>query len=101
MFLIFGIDQFAVGLLVPPHEAEIAVHDVGSRMDVADDALAAGDALRGGEHVLDGVARLVLGYGRIAGATEAAMAVPSIRAGVHVRAVIGVDHMAGGAAAGT
>ena len=44
-FCLRGIHQLAVGFLVPPHEAEVAVHDVGAGVDVADDALAGRDAV--------------------------------------------------------
>ena len=46
MLLLRRVHQLAVGLVVPPHEAQVAVHDVGAGMDVADDALAAGNGER-------------------------------------------------------
>ena len=65
LFLMLRIHQLAVGLVVPPHVAEIGVQHVRAGMHVAHDALAGGRGRR--ELVLDRMARLVLrdrGIGR-------------------------------------
>ena len=56
--LLGRVHQLAVGLVVPPHGAEVAVHHGGAGVDVADHALARRDRVR--ELVLDRMARLVL-----------------------------------------
>lgn len=43
MFFSAGVHEACVGLEIPPHESEVAVHDSGTGVDMADDALAAGD----------------------------------------------------------
>ena len=98
-FCFCGIHQLAVGLLVPPHVAEVAVHDVGAGVDVADDALAGGDGR--GEPVLDRDGR-VRSWGWSGRGSELRPRLPScgVGAGVDRRAVVGVDDVAGGAAAG-
>ena len=67
-------------------------------MNVADDALAGRDAH--GELVLDRMAGLVAGNGRIGLKRQPGIAEGGVRPGVDRRAVVGVDHVAGGAAAG-
>src|SRR5262249_14759686 len=69
-------------------------------MHVADDALACGNAVARRKAVLDRVARHIARDGRIVGEAQTAVAVDRVRAGVHPRAVVPVDHMTGGAAAG-
>ena len=73
---------------------------VRAGVDVADDALAGRDA-RVVKLVLDRVARLVLGNRRV-GAAKLVPRLPYLAygPGVDRRAVVGVDDVAGGAAAG-
>ncbi len=97
VFLRLGIHQFAVGFLVPPHVTGVRIEHIRARMYVADDALAGGDC--DGELVLDRVAGLVAGNGRVGLKREPLVAVGGVRAGVDARAVVGVDHVAGRAAA--
>ena len=80
--------------------AEVAVHDVGAGMDVADDALAGRDGVARCEAMLDRMARLVLGNGRVGGVGCRRGCRNGVRAGVDRRAIVGVDDVAGGAAAG-
>ncbi len=63
LFLLDRIHQLAIGLIVPPHIANIAIQHVRAGMDVADDALTGGDRQR--KFVRDGMPRFVLGYRRI------------------------------------
>ena len=68
------VHQLAVGLLVPPHVAEVAVHDVRAGVDVADDALAGRDA--GGELCSigwPGSSLGMVGSGRVAGSAAVAV----------------------------
>ena len=66
-------------------------------MNVADDALAGGNGAR--ELVLDRMARLVLRNGRIDLRAVRLIAVLGVGPGMHRRAIVGVDDMAGRAAA--
>ena len=66
-------------------------------MHVADHALAGGN--RPGQAVLDGMARLVLGDRGVARGAPAGVAIRRPRARVGRVPVVGVDHVAGGAAA--
>ena len=65
---------------------------------MADHALARGDGAR--EDVLDGMAGLVFGNGGIGGSAEAGVAELRVGAGVRRIAIVGVNDVAGGAAAG-
>ena len=65
-------------------------------MNVADHALAGGNGAR--EAVLDGVAFLVLLDGGVGGGAVAQVAARGVGAGVRGVAIVGVDHVAGGAA---
>ena len=96
--LLGRIHVLAVGFVVPPDVAEIRRDHVGAGMDVADDALAGRNRAR--ELVLDRMARFVLRNGRIDLRAVALIAVRGVGPGMHRRAVVGVDHMAGRAAAG-
>ena len=98
--LLLRIDQVAVGLLVPPHVADVAVHDVGAGMDVTDDALAGWNPVARSELVVNRVPALPFGDRGIGGETKAAVAERRIGPRMDRRAVVGVDHMAAGAAAG-
>ena len=69
-------------------------------MDVADDALAGGDAVARCELVVDGVAALLLGDRGVGRKTLATVAELGVGAGVDRRAVVGVDDVAAGTAAG-
>src|SRR5207247_2366702 len=51
--LLFGVHELGVGLVVPPHVAEVGIEDVCAGMDVADDAGAGGHGAD--ELVFDGV----------------------------------------------
>src|SRR5947209_191477 len=75
----------------------MAIEDVRAGMNVTDDALAGRD--RGRETVLDGVAGLIFGDGRVGGKAVALVPGPGVGAGVDERAVVGVDDVARGAAA--
>ena len=98
--LLVRVDQIAVRFLVPPHVADVAVHHRRAGMDVADDALAGGDPAPGGEAVLDRMAALPTRDHRIDREALAAVAELRVRPGMDGGAVVGVDHMAAGAAAG-
>ncbi len=98
VFLLRRVHQLAVGLVVPPHETQVAVHDVGAGMNVAGDALAAGNGER--ELVADRMAGAVLGNGRVGRKARALVAEAGIRPRMHGRAVVGVDHVAAAATAG-
>src|SRR5881396_571096 len=67
-------------------------------MDVADDALAGGYGPC--KLVRNRMSRFVVRDRRIVAERRAAVAELSVRSGMHRRAVVGVDHVAGGAAAG-
>ena len=98
--LLVRVDQIAVGFFVPPHVADVAVHHRRAGMDVADDALAGGDPAPGGEAVLDRMAALPTRDHRIDREALATVAELRVRPGMDGGAVVGVDHMAAGAAAG-
>lgn len=68
MFFFAGVHEPRVGFEVPPHEAEVAVHDSGTGVNVADDALAAGDSAC--EAVSDGVSGFVFWDGGIGDTDE-------------------------------
>ena len=91
------VQQRAVRLLVPPHVAQVTVENVGPRVHVADDALAARNGSR--EAVLDRMAGLVLGNRRIARLTQTAIAGNPVGPGIHGRPVVGVDDVTRRAAA--
>ena len=97
MLLLGRVHQFAVGLVVPPHEAQVAVHDVGAGMDVAHDALAAGNGKR--ELVVDRMAGTILGNGRVRRKACAAIAEAGIRPRMDRRTIVGINHVASAAAA--
>ena len=67
-------------------------------MNVANHALAGGDGAS--ESVFDGMARFRFGNGGIARSAEAGVAELRVRAGVRGVAIVGVNHVAGRAAAG-
>ena len=69
-------------------------------MDVTDDALAGGNAVAGRELVVDRVAALVLRNRGVDGEAFAAVAELRVGTGVDWRAIVRVDDMAAGAAAG-
>ena len=99
LLLLRRIHFVAVGFVVPPDVAEIGGDHVGAGVDVADHALAGGDGAR--EGVLDGMARFVLGDGGIGRRAEAASGRTARRGrSATAIAVVGVDDVAGGAAAG-
>ena len=97
MFLFLGVHQLAVGLFVPPHVASVRIEDICTRVDMTDNALAGGDGQR--EPVLDRVARLVGGDGGVALEARAVVAEDRVRPRVDPGAVVGIDHVAAGAAA--
>ena len=68
MFFDSGVHVASIGFEVPPHEAEIAVHDSGAWVNVADDALAAGNSA--GEAMSDGVSGFVFWDGGIGDTDE-------------------------------
>ncbi len=96
--LLGGIHLVAINLVVPPRIAKVRGDHVGSRMHVANHALARRDGAR--ELVLDGMAGLTLGDGGIAGCGLSHVAVSGVAGGVLLGAIIGVDHMAGAASTG-
>ena len=96
--LVPRVHELAVGLVVPPGIAEIAVREAGAGMHVTDDALARRDRPR--ERVTDRMAPLAVRNGRIDGGARAEVARARVRSGVEPVAVVGVDHVAGAAAAG-
>ena len=98
--LLRRVHQFAVGLLVPPHEADVAVHDVGAGMDVADDALAGRDALPVANWCSIGWPGSFLGMVGSVEKLRPWWPYFGIGAGIDRRAVVGIDDVAGGAAAG-
>src|SRR5262245_38140497 len=83
------IHAVAVGLVVPPHVAEILGGVGCAGMYVADHALAGRDGAR--QTVLYGVALLVLWDRGIAGGAVAQVAARGIGAGVRRIAIVGVD----------
>ena len=94
----FGYIDLAVGLVVPPGVAEVGGDHVGAGVHVAGDALARRD--RAGEGVLQRVARLVLRDGRVGGLGRSRGCPPRRRRPeFDRRAVVGVDDVAGAAAA--
>ena len=95
--LLRRIHVLAIGLVVPPDVAEIRRHHVRAGMNVADDALAGGNGAR--ELVLDGMAGFVAsGWWDRSGAVRL-IAVSGVRAGMNRRSIVGINHVAGGAAA--
>ena len=84
-----GIHQLAVSLVVPPHEAEVTLQHGRAGVHVAGDALARWN--RGREFVLDRMAGFVLGDRRIGVLAQPTMPRLSVRAGVHRRAIVGID----------
>ena len=72
IFLLLRIHEFAVAFLVPPGVAEVRIHEEITLVHVAGDALAGRD--RTSEAVVDGMAALVLGNGRIAAEAETLVA---------------------------
>ena len=97
-FCSFGIHQLAVGFLIPPHVTCVGIEHIRAGMNVADDALAGRDSH--GELVLDGMAGLIAGDRGVGLKGEPSVAEAGIRPGVDARAVVGIDHVARGAAAG-
>ncbi len=104
VLLLLGIHQLAVGLVVPPHVAEVAVEDVRTGVNVADHALAGRDPQF--KLVLNRMARLVLANHRV-DVLDPLVALGGGRAPVAVLgqepaggriAIIGVQHVAGTAA---
>ena len=100
IFLFLRVDQLAVTLLVPPHVADVTVHHGRAGMDVADDALAGGNAVARRELVMDRVAALLLRDRGVDRKALAAIAELRVGTGVDRRTVVGVDDMAARAAAG-
>ncbi len=98
VLLLLRIHQLAVGLLVPPRIAHIRIHDRRAGVNMTHHALTRGD--RAGEFMLDRVALLVLRDRGVGVPRQAEVTGGGIRPGVHGRAVIRVDDVAGGAAAG-
>ena len=96
--LLRRIHFVAVDFVVPPSETEIRREHVRAGMDVADHALARRNGAR--EDVLDGMAGLILGNSRIGRSAETGVA--ELRIGCRVRriAIVCVNDVAGGAAAG-
>ena len=95
---VFGLRRVhavAIGLVVPPHVAEILGRVGSAGVNVADHALAGGNRAR--QAVLDGVAFLVLLDGGVGGGAVAQVAARGIGTGVRGVAIVGVDHVAGGA----
>ncbi len=92
-----GPDQFAVGLDVPPHEAGVAIHHVVPGWTWQTMHWLVG--IDGGEAVLDRVARLVSRDGRVGAEAGAAVAELRVRTRGDSPAVVGVDDVAGRAAA--
>ena len=92
-----GIHQLAVGLVVPPGVPVVALGHRGPGVHVTDHALAGRDRVR--ELVSDGVSRLVPRDGGVGGGAPAEVAMDGVGPGVVRRAVVGVDHVAGRAAA--
>ena len=96
VFLALRPHERRVGLVVPHGVAEVGVHEHVRLVHVAVHALGRRDGA--GEGVLDRVARLILVDRRIDGRGLAVAPVLSPgQAGVRL-AVVGIDHMAGGAA---
>ncbi len=94
------VHHLPVGLVVPPGVAEVGRDHVGPRVHVAGHALARRD--RTGEDVLDGMPGLVLRDGRVDAPAQPAVAelVARVGPGIGPGAVVRVDDVAGGAAAG-
>ncbi len=97
LVLMRRVHQGPVGLLVPPGVPQVAIHDAGAGVDVADDALARRHPR--GEPVLDRMPLLVLGDRRVGVLRQSQVACSRVGARVHGRAIIGINDMAGGAAA--
>ena len=97
IMLLRRIHVLAIGLVVPPDVAQIRRHHVRSRMNVAHDALAGGDGAR--EFVHDGMAGFIARNGGVDLKAMPLIAESGVWAGMDGRAIVGVNHMAGGAAA--
>ena len=93
----FGIHEFAVGFLVPPGVAEIRIHKQIALMHVAVHALARRDRAR--ELVHDRMAALVFGDRLVGREAKPVMTVFALPAGVRGRTIIGINDVAGRAAA--
>src|SRR5437016_2499090 len=95
--LLGRIHELAIGLVVPPDEAQIGRQHIRSRMYVAGDALAG----RNGscELMLYGMPGLVFRNGGIDLRAMSLVAEGRVRTGMHRRAIVSVDHVARGAAA--
>ena len=89
--LFHRIHQLAIGLVIPPHESEIAVHHIRARMDMADDALTRRNLQR--EFMLDRMSRFAARDRRIGRMTCAAISEARVWPGMHSRTVIRVDHV--------
>ena len=96
--LLGRIHFVGVEFVVPPGEAEVRGDHVRAGVDVADHALAGGNGAS--ERMFDGMAGLGLVDRGIGGGACAAVAKLCVCGGVRWIVVVGVDDVAGGAAAG-
>ena len=92
-----GIHEVGVQLVVPPHVSVVGLGDAGAGVHVTDDALRGRD--RAGELVLERVAALVLRDGRVLLLRAAVVAELGDVGRVDRVAVVGVESVAGRAAA--
>ena len=95
--LLLRIHEFAVRLLVPPGVTEIRIHEEIALMHVAVHALARRNRAR--ELMHDRMAALVFRNRLVRGEAESLVAVLAPPAGVRGRTIVGVNDVAGGAAA--
>ena len=93
-----GIHEFAIGFLVPPGVTEIRIHEQIALMHVAVHALAGRNRAR--ELVHDRMPALVFRDRWVGAEAEPLMAVLAPPTGIGRRAIVGVDDVTGGAAAG-
>ncbi len=96
--LLGGPHVLAIHFVVPPGIAEISRDHVRPRVHVADHALAGRNRAR--ELVADGMSGLISRNGGIGGRGLSQISGRSVGAGMFRRTIVGVDHVAGAAAAG-
>src|SRR5450755_105028 len=98
IFLLLVIHVFAIRFVVPPGVTEVGGDHVGAGMDVTGDASTRRNSA--GELMLDGMPGFILWNGLVHLSAVAAISVFGILPGVNWTAVIGVNYVTGGAAAG-
>ena len=95
--LLLRIHEFAVGFLVPPGVTEIRIHEQISLMHVAVHALARRNRAR--ELMHDRMSALVFRDRFVGGEAETLVAILAPPAGVRRRTIVGINDVAGRAAA--